>query len=58
MASADFSIVVPFGFPSGSPVNRTAVEISSGKACLLLADPPDLPCSVPNDYWASPSLAG
>jgi hypothetical protein len=37
---------------------RTRAEISSGKACLLLADPSDLPYSVPNDNRASPSLAG
>jgi len=37
---------------------RTKTEISSGKACLLLADPPDLPRSIPNDHRASPSLAG
>jgi hypothetical protein len=37
---------------------RTRAEISSGKACLLLVDPSDLPHSVRNDNWASPSLAG
>ena len=37
---------------------RTRAEISSGKTRLLLADPSDLPPSVPNDYRASPSLAG
>ena len=35
----------------------TEEEISSGKACLLLADPSDLPHRVPNDNRASPSLA-
>jgi hypothetical protein len=37
---------------------RTDAEISSGKACLLLVDPSDLPHSVRNVNWASPSLAG
>ena len=36
----------------------TKEEISSGEACLLLADSSDLPHSVPNDDRASPSLAG
>ena len=37
---------------------RTRAETSSGKTCLLLSDPADLPPSVPDNYWASPSLAG
>ena len=37
---------------------RTRTKISSGKTRLLLADPSDLPRSVPNDLWAYPSVAG
>ena len=36
----------------------TRAETSSGKTDLLHADPSDLPHNLPNDYWASPSLAG
>ena len=58
MASADFSDPLPYGFPPGSPMVWTEPEISRGKTRLLLPDPSDLPCGVPNDYRASPSLAG
>ena len=30
---------------------RTRAETSSGKTCLLLSDPADLPRSVPDNYW-------
>jgi hypothetical protein len=36
---------------------RNGRAVSSGKTCLLLSDPADLPPSVPDNYWASPSLA-
>jgi len=39
-------------------VQWTRAEISSGKTCLLLPDPSDLPRRVPIDYRAYPSLAG
>jgi hypothetical protein len=58
MASADFSDPIPPGCPCGSPVLWTGSETSRGKTCLLLPDASDLPCGVPNDYRASPSLAG
>jgi len=34
------------------------METSSGKAWFLLVDSSDLPHSVLDGYWASPSLAG
>ena len=58
MASADFSRPFPTSCPVGSPVARTGREISQGKLRLLPSAFAGSTVLVPDDYRASPSIAG